>query len=134
MNYKRLVITSLVGSIGLAVLSLSLSLAWYNTSENLYLDTVVVQVNGDQDISISTSGEPGTFVESVKVHKGEPANDLKDAGLFSPVSSMFQSTWIEDDSKNEPDLYIYSNSSVNINYAPQVESAPWGYYKQHLYL
>lgn len=134
MNYKRLVITSLVGSIGLAVLSLSLSLAWYNTSENLYLDTVVVQVNGDQDISISTSGKPGTFKDYVKFHKEEPKNDLIDAGLFSPVSSMFQSNWIEDDSKNEPDLYIYSNSSVDLNYAPQVESAPWGYYKQHLYL
>lgn len=134
MNLKKIVITSLVGSIGLAVLSLSLSLAWYNTSENLYLDTVVVKVNGDADISISTSGEPGTFVESLKYEKDAPKNDLDDAGLFSPVSSMFKSNWIEDDSKNEPDLYIYPNSSVNMYYAPQVESAPWGYYKQHLYL
>ena len=134
MKSKKIIIASLVGSIGVAVLSLSLSLAWYNTSENLYLDTLNISVTGEKSILISTSGEEGTFVESVQFKKNEEKNDLKDAGLFSPVSSMFKSRWIEDDSKNEPELYVYSNSAVNLKYEPVPDPAPWGYYSQHLYL
>lgn len=134
MNFRKVIITSLVGSIGIAVLSLSLSIAWFNTSENLYLDTLEIRVSGEQQLRISTSGEEGTFVESLKYHIDDDDNDLTDAGLFSPVSSMFKSKWLEDDLKTEPELYFYTNSAVNSQNAPAEEEAEWGYYKQHLYL
>lgn len=134
MNFRKVIITSLVGSIGIAVLSLSLSIAWFNTSENLYLDTLEIRVSGDQQLRISTSGEEGTFVESLKYHIEDDDNDLQDAGLFQPVSSMFKSKWLEDDLKIEPEMYIYTNSAVDIHNAPMEEEAQWGYYKQHLYL
>ncbi len=134
MNIKKVIITSLVGSIGIAVLSLSLSIAWFNTSENLYLDTLVISVSGEQQLRISTTGEQGTFVESVKYKIEEDDNDLNNAGLFQPVSSMFKSQWLEDDLNTEPEMYVYTNSAVDIHYAPMHEEAQWGYYKQHLYL
>lgn len=135
MNLKKVIITALVGSIGIAVLSLSLSIAWFNTSENLYLDTLEIRVSGEQQLRISTSGEEGTFVESVKYHLEDEDNDLIDAGLFQPVSSMFKSEWLEDDLKTEPEMYIYTNSAVyGQDRAPKHESADWGYYSQHLYL
>lgn len=136
MNFKKLVISSLVGSIGIAVLSLSLSIAWFNTSENLYLDTLVISVSGEQQLRISTSGDDGTFVESVEYKlENDPAdNTLIDAGLFQPVSSMFKSDWLEDDSKIEPELYIYTNSLVNEDSEPHHEAATWGFYSQSLYL
>ncbi len=134
MNFKKVIITSLVGSIGIAVLSLSLSIAWYNTGENLYLDTLVISVSGEQQLRISTTGESGTFVESLKYRIEDEDNDLIDAGLFQPVSSMFKSNWLEDDLKTEPEMYIYTNSAVYSQYAPRAEEAQWGYYKQHLYL
>ena len=134
MNYRKVIITSLVGSIGIAVLSLSLSFAWYNTSERLFLDTLLITVSGEQQLRISTSGEQGTFVESVKYRLDEEENDLDDAGLFQPVSSMFKSNWLEDDLKTEPQMYIYTNSAVDLHNAPSAEEAEWGYYKQHLYI
>lgn len=136
MNYRKVIITSLVGSIGLAVLSLSLSIAWYNSSENLYLDTLIISVSGEQQLRISTSGEEGTFVESVeyKLENDPKDNTLNDAGLFQPVSSMFKSNWLEDDLKTEPEMYLYTNAAVNLDNAPVPEEAQWGYYKQHLYL
>lgn len=134
MNSKKIVITTLVGSIGVAVLGLSLSLAWYNTSENLYVDTLVIQVSGEQQLLISTSGEEGTFTDNLKFKLDEDDNTLPDAGLFQPVSSMFKSKWLEDDSKTEPELYLYTNSAVNGDFAPAEDKAEWGYYSQHLYL
>ena len=134
MNFRKVIITSLVGSIGIAVLSLSLSIAWFNTSESLYIDTLEIRVSGQQQLLVSTTGEDGTFVESVKYRIEENDNDLIDAGLFQPVSSMFKSKWLEDDLKTEPEMYLYTNSSVDSHYAPTEEAAQWGYYKQHLYL
>ena len=134
MNFRKVIITSLVGSIGITVLSLSLSIAWYNTSENLYLDTLVISVSGEQQLRISTSGEEGTFVESLKYKLQDEDNDLIDAGLFQPVSSMFKSKWLEDDLKTEPEMYLYTNFAVFDEYAPKEEKAEWGYYSQHFYL
>ena len=134
MNSKKIVITSLVGSIGIAVLGLSLSFAWYNTSENLYIDTLVISVSGEQQLLISTSGEDGTFTDNLKYRLDDDDNTLPDAGVFQPVSSMFKSKWLEDDLKTEPEMYFYSNFSVNGDYAPEEDIARWGYYSQHLYL
>ena len=134
MNFRKVIITSLVGSIGIAVLSLSLSFAWFNTSENLYLDTLEIRVSGQQSLLISTTGEDNTFVESLKYRIQDEDNDLIDAGLFQPVSSMFKSKWLEDDLKTEPEMYLYTNSETFENYAPKEEKAEWGYYSQHLYI
>ena len=136
MNYKKPIIATLVGSIGLSVLSLSLSIAWYSSSENLYLDTLVISVSGEQQILISTSSEISTFKDALKFRFEEDANDLKDAGLFTSVSSMFKSNWLEDDLKTEPEFYYYENSAAEkqFDYVPQYSTAEWGYYSQHLYL
>ena len=134
MNFKKLVITSLVGSIGIAVLSLSLSIAWYATSENLYIDTLVMTVKGQQQLLISTSGDDETFVEHVQFHYDDPESQLNDAGLFQPVSSMFKSKWLEDDLKTEPELYLYTNFAVDGQHEPKEDIAQWGFYSQHLYL
>ena len=134
MNLKKLAIATLVGSIGLSVLSLSLSFAWYNTSENLYLDTLVISVSGEQTILISTKPDINSFKEEVKFHYDEEDNDLENKGVFQPVSSMFKSNWLEDDLKTEPEFYFYSSPSVDINNEPIYETPDWGYYSQHLYL
>ena len=134
MNFRKVIITSLVGSIGIAALSLSLSIAWFNTSENLYLDTLEIRVSGQQNMLISTQPGLDTFKESLKYHMGDSDNDLNDAGLFQPVSSMFKSNWLEDDLKTEPEMYFYTSSGTEDTTIPQLETAQWGYYSQHLYL
>ena len=64
MNTKRIIITSLVGSIGLSVLSLSLSIAWYSSSENLYLDTLVINVSSSRDLYIATRPDEDVLTTS----------------------------------------------------------------------
>ena len=135
MNYKRSIIAGLVGSIGVAVLGLSFSFAWYGTSENLYIDTLNIRVSGTQELKISTSPELSTFKETVKYKLGEEDNDLMDVGQFRPVSSMFKSNWLEDDLKTEPEFYVYDTPGHQIGEdTPPYQKANWGFYSQHLYL
>ena len=135
MNYKKAIIAGLVGSIGVAVLGLSFSFAWYGTSENLYIDTLNIRVSGTQELKISTSSELSTFKESVKYKLGEEDNDLMDVGQVRPVSSMFKSNWLEDDLKTEPEFYVYDTPGHQIGEdVPPYQVANWGFYSQHLYL
>ena len=135
MNFKKIIITSLVGSIGMAVLGLSLSLAWYATSENLYIDTLVINVAGDHDLKISTKSDLNSFKESVQYRFNDNKNDLNDAGLFTSVSSMFKSNWLEDDLKTEPEFYYYDNTLfLDSEFAPKYATALWGFFSQHIFL
>ena len=135
MNLRKAIISGLVGSIGVAVLGLSFSFAWYGTSENLYIDTLVVRVSGTQELKISTSDELPTFKDSLKYKLGEDDNDLYGVGLFQPVSSMFKSNWLEDDLKTEPEFYVYNNVGMESDgKTPIYSKATFGFYSQHLYL
>ena len=135
MNKKRIITTSLIGSIGLSVLGLSLSFAWYNSSENLYLDTLTINVSSSRDLLISTEPDETTLVTSLKYQMGALDNTLENKNPFKPVSTMFKSNWI-DQKKKDPVFYEYSNAMVNENNEPEISAvdASWGYYSQHLYL
>ena len=135
MNKKKIIITSLVGSIGLSVLSLSLSIAWYSSSENLYLDTLVINVSSSRDLLISTVPDETKLVTSLKYQMDALDNSLENTNPFKPVSTMFKSNWINE-KKQDPVFYEYSNAMVDDNYEPVLSPVDptWGYYSQHLYL
>ena len=135
MNKKRIITTSLIGSIGLSVLGLSLSFAWYNSSENLYLDTLVINVSSSRDLMISTEPDEYTLVTSLKYEMDAIDNTLQNNNPFKPVSTMYKSNWI-DQKKKDPVFYEYSNAMVDDNLEPVLSpvDASWGYYSQHLYL
>ena len=140
MNKKRIIITSLVGSIGLSVLSLSLSFAWYNSSQNLYLDTLVINVSSSRDLYIATRPDEDVLTTSLKYDLGDVPSvyTLDNRNPFKPVSTMFKSNWI-DQKKQDPVFYEYNNAmvdEVNGQFEPvATEVDPtWGYYSQHLYL
>ena len=140
MNTKRIIITSLVGSIGLSVLSLSLSIAWYSSSENLYLDTLVINVSSSRDLYIATRPDEDVLTTSLKYDLGDVDSvyTLENRNPFKPVSTMFKSNWI-DQKKQDPVFYEYNNAmvdEVNGQFEPvATEVDPtWGYYSQHLYL
>lgn len=137
MNFKKAIITTLVGSIGLSVLGLSLSIAWFNSGENLFVDSLVIGVHGQQDLFISTSDDVSTFKDKVQYKLNEDPdniNDLNYSGVFTSVSSMFKSNWLENENKNEPEFYFYVSAGVDENYVPIPTKAEWGFYSQHLYL
>ncbi len=134
MNFKRLITTSLVGSIGLAALSLSLSFAWYNSSENLYIDTLVINVSGSRELRIATTNEYSALTETLKFNFDDPESQLPGTDLFKPISTMFKSKWI-DEKASDPVFYEYDSALVDsLTRAPRERVSNWGYYTQHLYL
>ena len=135
MNKKKIIITSLVGSIGLSVLSLSLSIAWYNSSENLYLDTLSINVSSSRDLLIATEPDETKLVTSLKYQMDALDNSLENKNPFKPVSTMFKSNWINQKAQ-DPVFYEYSNAMVDDTLEPVISpvDSSWGYYSQHLYL
>ncbi|MCR5185249.1 MAG: hypothetical protein K6C32_04140 [Bacilli bacterium] len=127
MNFKRFIIGSLTSLIGISTVSMSFSFAWYASSNNLFIDTLVLDVATDMDFYISTSSELSSF------NKTELDNNhLNKVKKFKPVSSMFRSTW-EDNKEDKPIFYEHIPNLVKSDYTPYLEKANWGYFTQDLY-
>lgn len=137
MNTKRVIITSLVSSIGIAALGLSFSFAWYNSSENLFLDSFVIRIAGSPELLISTENDIDTMSEYLQYHiTDNEENRLKNASPFQPVSSMFKDTWLNE-KKTDPVFYEYSSSSFqgdDYTHEPRKSVCVDGYYSEHLFL
>ena len=128
MNFKRTVISLFAGLISLASLSISFSLAWFAASTRLYVDTLEVEMRGERNLKISTSDIKDSFKEKLEFH------ELDESGLFMPVSSMFESKWI-DEYQPVPTFYEYTAPFVpesGIPYGPKEMNE--GYYQQDIYL
>ena len=99
MGKNKLVISLVLGTIALSVLSLSASLAWYASSDQLHVNSIDLDLRADEDVGlfISTKKDENSF-------KGELANkDLMGVEQFIPTSSMFQDNWIS--AKNPTPLF-----------------------------
>ena len=129
MKHKRTArkfIAFFIGSIALSILSLSFSLAWYASSANLYVDTLVVSLSSGADLKIATS-KNGNYVDKLGY------NDLKHVSLFKPVSTMFKSDWMEN-KHTDVTFYEYQQPTVDNSFRPYEVRSVWGYYSEHLYL
>ena len=129
MNIRRVVITSLTGIISLASISLSLSLAWFAAGVVLHVDTLDVSIRGERNLVVSTSDELDSFKNTLT------NEDLKETGVFVPVSTMFSERW-ENKEEPYPEFYEYYNSfffpSSGIPYGP--DKCTSGFYQETLYL
>lgn len=132
MKTKRLLVASLLGTISLAVVSLSFSLAWYNTSENLFMDDIVIRIESDKEILISDEPIVETLTDSLFYKYDEEGGRLENKDPFKPLSTMFKNEWM--DKKGKVELYEYASSLVDYNYSPRHVKADWGYFAKPLYL
>ena len=106
MNKKRIVLTALVGTVALAAISVSISLAWYGSSNRLSVNYLDVEMNGENHLKMSLTGEEGSFVEKLTdAELKDPNNDFR----FEPVSTMCKSNWM-DQQKDMPVFYDSSDS------------------------
>ena len=128
MKKSRLIIALITGTIALSVLSLSLSLAWYASSDRLTINTIDLNIRTDPDVDllISTSPELDTFKESLS------QEDLNEVKEFIPTSSMNQDTWMND--KSDTPLFYDTSSDIAPGGKPEVRVSDQGYYQQKLYL
>ena len=127
MNKRRIVISSIVGTIALTALSLSISLAWYASSDRLNINTIEINIQTDKELKISKSTEIETFVDGIS-ESSSSANFL-----FSPVSAMYRSAW-EDEKKDTPLFYDCSNYLVPSSGEPSRDETTRGFYQERFYL
>ena len=125
MNKRRIVLSAIIGTIALTALSLSISLAWYASSDRLGVNTMEIAIQASRGLKISKSTELDSFVDLYE----EAPSDF----LFSPVSAMYQSTWMENKG-DTPKFYDCSNYLVPSDGEPKQEEVARGFYQQTFYL
>ena len=130
MNKKRIVLTALVGTIALAAISVSITLAWYGSSNRLSVNYLDVEMTGDNHLKMSLTGEEGSFVSDLT------ETQLKDANndfQFEPVSSMFKDSWMNEQ-KDMPDFYDCSSPLTPSSGVPDYKPAKKGFFSKKIYL
>ena len=130
MNKKRIVLTALVGTVALAAISVTITLAWYGSSNRLSVNYLDVGINGDNDLKVSVKNEAGTFVDKLD---NQQLNDLDKSFQFEPVSSMFKNNWM-DQKKDMPSFYDSSSSLTSSSGEPDLREAKQGFFSRKIYL
>lgn len=126
MNKRNIILTAMIGAIAISTLSVSLSLAWYASSDKLKVNSFDIDMSGNVQLLMSTSKELDTFKEKLT------SEDLvKEEFLFAPVSSMYRSDWY--DQKADTPLF-YDSSSPALDGVIAREEASIGFFQQRIYL
>ena len=130
MNKRKIIISTLTGTIALAALSISLTLAWYGASDRLNVENLEVSVYSRGNLKVSTNPNPETFVENLT---NEDLNNLSADFLFAPVSTMHKKSWM-DQKAAIPEFYDSSAKEVLSSGEPYLEKAEYGYFQREIYL
>ena len=124
MNKKRLFLSMYVGAISLSVATLSMSIAWYASSTRLRIENIVISIDCDRQLAISTNPDSG--------YKSALGNaDLQDCGEFHPVTSGHLE-WL--DQKSNTPLFYNDCISVITDNEEHSLLMNYGYFSQKLYL
>ena len=125
MKKSNFILGFYVGVIALCVATVSMSIAWYASSTQVRIEGLVMTVDCDRELAISTERD-GKYVEKL-----EP-EELQQVGLFSPVTAAHSSQWKANKS-DMPVFYDETKYSSLENYN-LVNIANHGYFSQKLYL
>ena len=130
MNKRKIIISTLTGTIALAALSISLTLAWYGASDRLNVENLEVSVLAKGNLKISTSPNIESFVEELN---NDDLNDLGEDFLFAPVSTMHKRSWM-DQKADVPEFYDSAAKQVLSSGEPYLEKAEFGFFQKDIYL
>lgn len=128
MNKKRIVLTSIIGMAAIATLSVSLTWAWYASSDHLQVDSFDIDMNGNVQLLLSTSKELDTFKQKLT------NEDLVKEENFAlaPVSSMYKDEWFAE--KASDPLFYDCSTAVSEEGTLIKEVARSGYFSKKIYL
>ena len=130
MDKKRIVLTALVGTVALAAISVSITLAWYGSSNRLNINYLDVEMTGENHLKMSLTGEEGSYVEKLTdAELKNPNNDYR----FEPVSSMFKNNWMSEQ-KDMPIFYDSSDPLTPSSGTPDLHEANKGFFSKKIYL
>lgn len=132
MNKKKIITSALVGTIALAALSVSLTLAWYGASDRVNVDFLDVSMASEATLLISRSNQIDSFKGNSLVD--DDFNEYGDNFLFAPVSSMHSNLWM-DTKQASPVFYDCSSSQVpHTGYYEQPAATTYGVFSADVYL
>ena len=124
MRKDRLIISFYVGAIALSVATLSMSLAWYASSNRLRIESVIISIDCERQLAISTDPDHG--------YKHSLSNDdFNDNLLFSPVTSA-HNEWFE--LKSPTPVFYDDTVYSDVEEATGTVLSSTGYFSQKLYL
>ena len=124
MNKKRIILTLYVGAISLSVATLSMSLAWYEASRILRINSMDISIDCDRQLAISTKRDEG-------YHSSLKTEDFEELGKFYPVTSA-HTEWLEQ-KKDKPEFYS-DTVFTETEDAELSTLMDYGYFSQKLYL
>lgn len=131
MTRKRIILTSIIGTVALATLATSITLAWYGASNMLNINTFDIGIIGNSNLKISTKTDLDSFREEItsEQFKEEIGKDF----LFVPVSSMYRNSWM-DENKDMPVFYDCSSYLTPSSGIPDKKIATNGFFSKKIYL
>ena len=116
----------MIGAIAISTLSVSLTLAWYASSNRLKVNSFDIDMSGNVQLLLSTSKELDTFKDKLT------KEDLVEEDFtLAPVSSMYQDTWF--DQKADTPLF-YDSSTPALDGVVIQEQATSGFFQKKVYL
>ena len=123
----------MIGAIAVSTLSISLTLAWYGSSDRLKVNSFDIDMSGTVQLLLSTSKELDTFKDKLTVDDllKDETGETKSEFLFAPVSTMFKDHWY--DQKGNTPLFFDSSSPALEGAVPE-EEATTGFFRKRLYL
>lgn len=124
---RRIIVSSMVATVALSALSLSITLAWYASSDRLSVSAFEIGINASHNLLISTSTEEDSFKERIE------KDELNGVDLFVPASSMHKNLWM-DEMSDTPMFYDNSFYNVPSTGIPQIKEVKRGYFQQKIYL
>ncbi len=130
MTKKRILLTSLIGTVALGTLAVSLTLAWYGASNLLSVNTFDISIAGNTTLKLSLKKDLDSFKEEItdKEFKAEEKQFL-----FEPVSSMCKETWMNEQ-KDMPVFYDCTSDVTTSSGEPYVGVAKTGFFSKKIYL
>ena len=131
MTKKRIILTSLIGTVAIATLATSITLAWYGASNMLNINTFDIGIVGNPTLKLSTKTDLDSFREEITNEqlKEEIGKDF----LLEPVSSMYRNSWM-DENKDIPVFYDCSNYLTPSSGIPDKKVATTGFFSKKIYL
>ena len=124
MKKSNLILSFFVGAIALSVATLSMSVAWYAASDTARVETIIMTIDGDRELLISTEPD-GHYVQKLD------NSDLMDPGAFTPLTAAYSSTWLN--ITDAPVFYDETRYDINKD-VDLLRVATSGYFSQKLYL
>ena len=112
-------------SVALAAASASFSIAWYATSANVYVESIIIGADPERELLIGLT-EEGEFKPALA------SEELERIGRFTPVSTCFASRWRG--KVDKPAFFDLSHPWLEPFEPYAYPGDQWGYFSQAVYL